>query len=272
MNARTNFTDASEYPDFSSLSEPDIEEIVASYAAACTVANPEQRKQFFRTMMTAIIRSERMRVISDEAAAIAKKRAEQEEQRANVDPLTGLYNKAFLENAIGRFLELTTAANLSKRKKQTTGLLLYIDLDSFKPINDQAGHAAGDAALQSASFSLVARITERPDMSDKEDEVLEQLRESLRETDIVARVGGDEFAIFLAGTDLKDAHVVIGKIQDTLDNLSVIHNARTFKFGGSMGIAEIRAGMSVKEVFDAADKNMFENKERRKGQGQAPVR
>lgn len=97
------------------------------------------------------------------------------------DPLTGLPNSRLLLDR----LELTFAA--SRRAKRPMGVM-YIDLDGFKPINDTWGHAAGDRALKS---------------------VAERLTQVLRETDSVARVGGDEFVAILGPVATQDDAVLV---------------------------------------------------------------
>ncbi|MCB4820702.1 diguanylate cyclase domain-containing protein [Roseicella aerolata] len=100
------------------------------------------------------------------------------ERLARTDALTGLLNRrAFLED-LGR--RLRRQALDAERAGRAEGALLFLDLDNFKPINDQLGHEAGDAALVAVAGLL---------------------REMTRPTDLVARFGGDEFALWLEGAD-----------------------------------------------------------------------
>ena len=88
-------------------------------------------------------------------------------QQAETDWLTGLYNRMAVEEKVGRRL-----------KKYETGVLFVIDIDNFKSINDRYGHLAGDQVLRG-----VARI----------------LQERVFHSDILGRIGGDEFVIFMSG-------------------------------------------------------------------------
>ena len=110
---------------------------------------------------------------------ITKRRALEQEMRrlATTDPLTGLVNRRFFFNQVTRELERF-------RRYAKSAALLMLDLDSFKRINDTRGHAAGDAVLQ--HFAIVAR-------------------QSLRRVDVVGRLGGEEFAALLPGTDAAGA-------------------------------------------------------------------
>lgn len=104
------------------------------------------------------------------------------ERRVVTDALTGLYNRAHMEDILPRLLQRAAANN------RTLGLL-FLDLDGFKNVNDTYGHAVGDALLQ---------------------QVADRLRNRLRHTDIAIRLGGDEFAILLWDVPGKEAVKGIG--------------------------------------------------------------
>ncbi len=110
---------------------------------------------------------------------------ENERELARSDPITGLFNtRAFLE-------QLTHHLALAGRENEPVSLA-YLDLDDFKRINDDGGHAEGDRVLR-----LVGRT----------------LMTSVRRTDLVARLGGDEFALLLTGADRNAAEKLITKIR-----------------------------------------------------------
>lgn len=120
---------------------------------------------------------ERTRQLQEVNAALAedierRKRLEEElRELASTDPLTGLANRAFLMPYLGRRLD-------HARRQQRKLAVVLFDLDGFKPVNDGYGHAVGDLALQA---------------------VAQRLRESSRQSDILVRVGGDEFVVVLEG-------------------------------------------------------------------------
>ncbi len=110
------------------------------------------------------------------------------ELRAETDPLTGLWNHGALTEHIGRLVE-----------QRARFAMLMVDLDFFKRYNDQLGHQAGNAMLQ-----LVAQV----------------LRDSCRESDLVFRFGGDEFAVLLPSTGLAGGRTVAEKIHSAVSAMS----------------------------------------------------
>ncbi len=107
---------------------------------------------------------------------------------ATTDPLTGLYNRRGLEPLLDQAL-----ARASRTGEEISVLL--IDIDYFKTVNDELGHAAGDRALQ---------------------EVASALKNAIRPSDVAVRLGGDEFAVLLAGADATGAMVVCDRVRRTL--------------------------------------------------------
>ncbi|MBS0444414.1 MAG: EAL domain-containing protein [Proteobacteria bacterium] len=102
------------------------------------------------------------------------------QERALLDPLTGLSNRVLFEDRLAHALERLTRSTLDRNAARTAGRLavLFVDLDGFKPVNDSLGHAAGDLVLKDAA---------------------RRLRVAAREDDTVARVGGDEFLVLMEG-------------------------------------------------------------------------
>ena len=142
--------------------------------------------------------------------ATEKREAELEIARlARIDPLTGLANRAEFDS---RFIDMTAAAS---RHRQML-ILLLIDLDHFKQINDRFGHQAGDRLLKQAA---------------------QRIRETVRETDFVARVGGDEFVVLQPDAGSADVGgTVADKLVATLSNPFQIGGLQ-MRIGASIGIS-----------------------------------
>jgi diguanylate cyclase (GGDEF)-like protein len=154
------------------------------------------------------------------------------EALARVDELTGVLNRrAFFER-------LDVELHRGRRSKAPVSVVLY-DLDQFKALNDDHGHPAGDAALRTFS-----RILER----------------SVRASDAVGRVGGDEFALLLTGADAADVSLILERITSTLES-------------DPPGLGEVRASYGVArteddgwtrdELVEAADRRLYDHKRRR---------
>jgi diguanylate cyclase (GGDEF)-like protein len=150
------------------------------------------------------------------------------------DELTGLYNRRGFFNLAEQQLRM---AERTKRKM----LLLFADFDDLKWINDTFGHAEGDRAL-----IQVAGI----------------LRETFRESDIIARIGGDEFVVLAMETDGASAEILTTRLQKNLET----HNAkgpRRYKLSLSVGVARYdpEHPCSIDELLARADKSMYEHKQ-----------
>ncbi|WP_377701819.1 diguanylate cyclase domain-containing protein [Pseudoduganella sp. UC29_71] len=149
---------------------------------------------------------------------------------AFLDPLTGLNNKRHVHTLFDQALVLAT------RPHQVVAVF-YIDLDNFKPINDTAGHAAGDEVLKT---------------------VAARLKGSTRSTDICARVGGDEFVVI--GTQLDSEEQAEGIARKLLAQLTmpVLVNGRSHALGASIGIGlHPRHGSTLPELMQCADQAMY---------------
>ena len=143
------------------------------------------------------------RDITDEVAVIARLRA-----AARTDALTGLPNRMALEEALDR-----TLRNISRGAPSAA--LCFLDLDNFKIVNDTWGHAAGDLVLQK-----VANV----------------LRQRLRATDSIGRIGGDEFGLILQDCDLCDAENYIDDLRQMIAGLTIDLSRRSLQVGLSAGV------------------------------------
>ena len=162
-----------------------------------------------------------------------------ERQLAHTDPLTSLGNR--------RFFEQVAHAELNRSRRYARPFALaYLDVDHFKAVNDRYGHAAGDRLLQ-----LIAR----------------QLSKGLRKSDVIARIGGDEFAVLLPETPLDGARIALQKVQDQLN--AAVRQAG-FEVTFSTGVIVYDAGgATVPVLLGEADRVMYDVK--RTGRGAVRV-
>jgi two-component system cell cycle response regulator len=149
------------------------------------------------------------------------------------DELTGLYNRRGFFTFAERELKI---ANRDKRKM----FFIYVDLDNLKEINDTFGHLEGDMVLI---------------------ETAKILRETFRQSDIIARIGGDEFIAVLIGTTEAYADTIISRLRKNVDILNEKIN-HSYKFSISTGIACYNPEFpsSIVELLHHADKSMYEQK------------
>lgn len=151
---------------------------------------------------------------------------------ASTDQLTGVYNRRGFEQEFQRVLSAAT-------RYGETGVLIYIDLDGFKPINDTYGHAAGDEMLIE-----VARV----------------LEDHTRPHDTVARLGGDEFAILLTRTDWKDGLKRAERIKHILNTHYVTWNDKHIAMRASLGFQCYGANADANALLQGADSAMYQSK------------
>ena len=149
------------------------------------------------------------------------------------DELTDLYNRR-------GFLTLAKAHLKLARRKKMASLLLFADLDGLKEINDNHGHEEGDRALTAA-----AKI----------------LRQSFRDSDLVARTGGDEFTIFAFDIAQGNEEAIIKHLNDTMELYNSL-NPHPYKVQLSVGSILIGPDheMPLEKVLAQADKEMYLNK------------
>jgi diguanylate cyclase (GGDEF)-like protein/PAS domain S-box-containing protein len=159
---------------------------------------------------------------------------------ADHDPLTSLYNQRRFRIDLDRQLAYG-------RRHGGCGAVLMLDLDHFKTINDQFGHAAGDALIIAVAAAL---------------------KDVSRETDIVARLGGDEFAILLPETTLNEAEGHSHKLLEAIGAISVNDLGTGIKVAASCGVAGFHAddGQCADDVLINADLALYQAKESGRGQ------
>ena len=149
------------------------------------------------------------------------------------DPLTGLYNRRFMEETLKR--------ELSKATRDAVDLsLIMLDLDNFKKLNDIHGHSAGDAVLRSTA-SLIMK--------------------SIRATDVACRFGGEELIIILPDCSIEDALLRAESIRDSLESMSPTDGVQTFSVTASFGVASTtRNGTDQTILIQAADAALYKAK------------
>ena len=148
------------------------------------------------------------------------------------DFLTGLFNRRRFEQELAREAERVV-------RYQAKGAVLMIDLDNFKDVNDAFGHKAGDDLLKGVAGAL---------------------RHRLRQTDVLARVGGDEFAVLLPEADADEARNVSESIIKTLGQQVAVLGEQSIHVTASIGVASFD-GLSAAAVLAFADQAMYEAKQ-----------
>lgn len=145
------------------------------------------------------------------------------------DKLTGSYNRAYLDISLEEEMKFANENKIAVS-------LIYLDIDNFKNINDTYGHSSGDIVLK---------------------EFARAIKEVVRNRDVFARWGGDEFAILMPGTDILGAKIAAEKVRTAIEN---IEYREAGVLSASIGIAEYSLGESADDWFKRADKALYEAK------------
>lgn len=148
------------------------------------------------------------------------------------DETTGILNKRGFNGSLERALARV-------RRSGESGLLMLIDLDAFKQINDRYGHQAGDLVL--ASIATV-------------------LRRNIRETDTVARIGGDEFAVILSDADPGKGMRKAEQLEAAINRVEVPWNDALIPIGASVGVASYGPDDLPEDLINRADQKMYRAK------------
>jgi diguanylate cyclase (GGDEF)-like protein len=150
-------------------------------------------------------------------------------QLADLDALTGLHNRRYFHETLGR--ECARAHRYNRRLA-----LIVFDVDDFKEVNDRVGHLGGDAVLAEAA---------------------ERVREVIRTADIPCRVGGDEFAVILPESGVEQADHLFGRLQAAISSRPVGQAGRLHISGG---LAELKADDDSITLFERADEALYRAK------------
>ncbi len=172
--------------------------------------------------------------ISRLRATVARleQRIEDLDQLAHNDALVPLLNRRGFVRQLEKLIDRAT-------RYGDTGAMLFIDVDGLKLLNDSFGHHAGDAALC---------------------HVAELLRTDVRQSDCVARFGGDEFAVLLERTDEQQAEDTAQRLAERIAGGQFVHDGVVIPLSAAIGIAMIHPGDEAEAVIIRADQAMYEVK------------
>lgn len=161
-----------------------------------------------------------------------KRQEEQIYHLAMHDPLTNLPNRRVLEKNLERVV--------SRSQQGHRSALLLVDLDNFKVVNDTLGHLAGDQLLITLAHFL---------------------RRTLRQCDLLARFGGDEFAVLLEDTSLQEVKTIAERLYQEVNEFRFHLNSYVFDFTTSIGISFIDGSLDAKTVLALADSALYAAKD-----------
>lgn len=162
-----------------------------------------------------------------------KTRELEQDKMANLDPLTNIFNRRAFEREVIKYM--------TDPNQKNKGALIIMDIDNFKNINDEYGHAAGDQALKNLANILV---------------------NTFRTYDIVARMGGDEFQVFLK--NIYDCQIIDKRMQGFLN---AVNSQQSLPFTCSIGICMVDSDdFSYQDALEKADKALYKSKRNGKNQ------
>jgi diguanylate cyclase (GGDEF)-like protein len=147
-------------------------------------------------------------------------------QLADLDSLTGLHNRRYFYETLGREVDRA-------QRYQRLLSLVIVDVDGFKEINDRIGHLAGDAVLA---------------------EIADRIRQVVRSADIPCRVGGDEFAVIVPEVEVGQARQLVGRIQRAVSSQPI---ARAGRVRVSAGVADLQPNDSPTTMFERGDESLY---------------
>lgn len=156
----------------------------------------------------------------------------QAQQASLQDQLTGLYNRGAFDTSMKREVDLST-------RQHSPLSLIVLDIDHFKTINDSYGHSSGDKALKALAECIL---------------------DTMRQSDIAFRYGGEEFTLVLSNTALESATLVAERIRIAVSQLTCNDGKRDFAYTISVGVAELQQGEDSYQLFERADKALYKAK------------
>lgn len=214
----------------------------------------DRAKNALKRMQTGSIKQEVLSAVLAIESALQTRREQQQEQyislatkldrlgrqleearrESTTDALTGLGNRKLFDMTAPRAIQMFS---LSRQPV----VLLMIDLDKLKLVNDMYGHQSGDQAILNLSRAL-AKVF-------------------LRQSDVLCRMGGDEFAAILYNTDWKMAQTLARRLQEQLAAMPAPHPAMEFSVGASVGVAQLEFHEELEEWVARSDKALYKAKQ-----------
>ncbi len=171
---------------------------------------------------------------AEQKIEVLRKQLESEREESMKDALTDLYNRKAYDQYIND--------ELARFKRYASPFVLAVwDVDRFKSVNDQYGHAAGDKVLK-----IIADV----------------IAENTRETDIVARYGGEEFAVIMPETKIEAAYTSLNKVRKMIQNCAFHFRGRRVEVTASCGITESQSDDVPESIFQRADSGLYRAKEK----------
>ncbi len=158
------------------------------------------------------------------------------EAHADLDPLTNVFNRRGFERELKRAISYV-------QRYGARAVLVYIDLDRFKPVNDRHGHAAGDAILKAVASALTQNV---------------------RASDTVARLGGDEFAVILWNLSDQDALDKTRTLEGVIAGIKIRWGETMISVGACAGTAALSERDQAADVIARADAAMYARKRERR--------
>jgi len=162
-----------------------------------------------------------------------RSRVRELESLADHDVLLPVLNRRAFVREVSRALALA-------ERHEAPSALVYFDLNGFKDVNDNYGHAAGDTALHHVAATLTA---------------------NLRETDSVGRLGGDEFGVVLTLTTVAQAEHKANELANAIENTAFVHDGIELNINAAWGVHPLQAGVNVDAAMAQADAAMYVRKQ-----------
>lgn len=223
-------------------------------ADASTETQMDRAKNALKRMQTGSIKQEVLGAVLAIEGALQTRRDQQQEQyvslatkldrmgkqleearkESTTDPLTGIGNRKLFDMMGPRAVQMYALG-------RQPVVLLMIDLDKLKLVNDMYGHQAGDQAIANLGSALSKVF--------------------LRQSDVLCRYGGDEFVAILHNTDWKMAQTLARRLQEQVAAMPAPHPAMEFSIGASVGVAQLEAHEEVDEWIARADKALYKAKQ-----------